>query len=140
MIYHLAIGNQYLHKYSNCTTISDRTAQCNDEDPHTCLESKLKHEDLDFPFNDERTEVAHEGVPDEIVHCQSILLFHNRINTCHDVDAGDRNGYWFLFPFPRCPNRHADRRARYPFQYQPSQRQTSRLLSLRPAHQDSFKP
>lgn len=95
MIYHFAIGNHYLHIYSNCDTIPGRIIECNDDSLHKCLESKLNLDPLSFPFVYRRT--AGEGrVSDRVVHCQGSVLFHNRICTSRDINFGDRNGYWSL--------------------------------------------
>lgn len=96
MIYHFAIGNHYLHIYSNCDTIPGKIIQCNDEDPHTCRESKLNLDSVGFPLNYQQKMEGYRIVSDNIVHCQGSVLFHNRICTSRDIDIGDRNGYWSL--------------------------------------------
>ena len=96
MIYHFAIGNHYLHIYSNCDKIPVRIIQCNDEDPHTCLESKLNLKSVGFPLNYQHRMEGYENFSDKVIHCQGSVLFHNRICTSRDIDVGDRNGYWSL--------------------------------------------
>ena len=96
MIYHFAIGNHHLHIYSNCDTIPRRIIQCNDEDPHTYLESKLNLDSVGFPLNYEPRIEGFISESDKVVHCQGSVVFHNRICTSRDIDVGDRNGYWSL--------------------------------------------
>lgn len=96
MIYHFAIGNHYLHIYSNCDTIPGKIIQCNDEDPHTCLESKLNLDLAGFPLNPRYTSAEEERVSENVVHCQGSVFFHNRICTSRGINVGDRNGYWSL--------------------------------------------
>lgn len=94
MIYHFAIGNHYLHIYSNCDTIPGRIIQCDDEDLHICLKSRLNLDLLGFPFD--YRPAGGKPVSDIVVHCQGSVLFHNRICTSQDINIGDRNGYWSL--------------------------------------------
>ncbi|CAD6580471.1 MAG: hypothetical protein ASARMPREDX12_009577 [Alectoria sarmentosa] len=92
MIYDHAMGNHHLHIYSNGTMVPNRMVRCNDEDPHTCLESVLNTGPSAFP----NLSVYHERHFKKVVHCQGSVLFHNRICSSPDIDVGDRNGYWSL--------------------------------------------
>ncbi|CAF9941360.1 MAG: hypothetical protein ALECFALPRED_009082 [Alectoria fallacina] len=92
MIYHHAMGIHYLHIYSNGTMVPHEIVQCNDENPHTRLESALNKGSSAFP----NPRVFHERDFIKVVHCQRSVLFHNRICTSPDIDVGDRNGYWSL--------------------------------------------
>lgn len=100
MIYHFAIGNQYLHIYSNCRSIPDKIVKCNEENSHTCLKRERRKDlgipYLGFPLDCPRGEALDQNDPREVVHCQGSVLFHNRICTSRDIEVGDRNGYWSL--------------------------------------------
>lgn len=96
MIYHFSFGNHYLHIHSNCAMIPNKIVQCNDEDPHMCLESKLNENNPGFPLASERDWARIRGKSDQVVHCQGSVLFHNWICTSPDINVGDRNGYWSL--------------------------------------------
>ncbi len=95
MIYHFAMGNQYIHIYSNCDRIPAKIIQCNDEESHSCLESKLSQDNLCFQFGLQHPLAMLER-DDEVVHCRGSVLFHNRICTSREIKVGDPDGYWSL--------------------------------------------
>ena len=95
MIYHFVVGDQDIHIYSNCGRIPTKIIQCNDEESHSCIESKLSSDSLCFPLDlQHRRPILQQEI--EVVHCRGSVSFHHRICNSREFKGGDPDGYWSL--------------------------------------------